>query len=74
MINFNLGGEQGKDIKMSLCQRKAKTNLYKKEEASSRIYNKETEIVSSSIQSVVLSFCKLWNSYVYYITNQIITL
>lgn len=46
MINFNLGG--GEVTKMSLCQRKAKTNLYKNEEANSRIQNKETEIVSSN--------------------------
>lgn len=47
MINFNLGREEENDIKMS-CQRKAKTNLYKKEDVNSRIYNKETEIVSSN--------------------------
>lgn len=39
-------GEEKKEL--SLCQRKPKTNLYKKEEANSRIHNKETEEASSS--------------------------
>lgn len=47
MINFNFGGG-GNVIKMSSCQRKAKNNFYKKEEANSRIYNKETGVVSSN--------------------------
>ena len=66
-------GEEKKEL--SLCQRKAKTNLYKKEETNSRIHNKETERVSSSgipICSMIF-FISFGGSHAYCITNKIIT-
>lgn len=66
-------GEEKKEL--SLCQRKAKINLYKREETNSRIRNKETETVSSNgipICSMIFSI-NFGGSHAYCITNKIIT-